>query len=213
MIDTSPDLRYQLLQLEKTPHIDAILYTHEHFDHTFGIGDLRPIFYYRNELVPIYARKKVLDYIKNVAEFMLFNPSGETIYKPTLRAEEIIGDSFTIRKGSDAVEVTCIDMQHGILGCTGYRIENFAYATDVSSFSDASLSKLLNLDVLIVDCLSFERDSKAHMNLKQVLELVDVVKPKRTFLTHMDFSMDYDTLIDVLPKNIQPAYDGLTIEI
>lgn len=212
LIDTSPDLRTQLLRLEKMPYIDAIFYTHAHFDHVFGIGDLRPIFYSRKDLVHVYARKSVLDYVKQIAEFMFFNPSQEEIYKPTLYAEEIQGDSFKIDKESDSIEITCVDMKHGILNCTGFRIDNFAYATDVSGLSLQSLNKLRNLDVLIIDCLSFERESKAHMNLKQTLQLVENIKPKKTYLTHMDFSMDYDTLVHMLPDTIRPAYDGLTIE-
>ena len=211
LIDTSPDLRQQLLRLGYIPYIDAVFYTHMHYDHTAGIGELRPLFYKRNTLTPVYGSKDVIDYIHRVGEFMFENKTLQYIYHPVVYAEIIDGD-FCITKKSK-LDIKTFKMRHGVLICTGYRIRNFAYATDVRTFPDGELEKLKGLDILIIDCLTHTKESVAHANLTQVLKWVDEIKPKMTYLTHMDLSMDYDTLVRELPNNIRPAYDGLQIEI
>lgn len=213
LIDTSPDLRQQLLNLGYIPQIDAVFYTHVHYDHTAGIGELRPMFYKKNTLTPVYGTQDVIDYIHQIGSFMFENTTDQYIYHPVLSSKIIDGDFILTSKNKNILNIRTFQMQHGVLMCTGYRINNFAYATDVKTFPDGELDKLHGLDVLIIDCLTHARNSIAHANLTQVLEWVEKVHPKMTYLTHMDLSMDYDTLIKELPDYIKPAYDGLVIEV
>lgn len=209
LIDTSPDLREQLFRLEKMPYIDAVFLSHAHFDHAFGLGELRPVFYGRKDFVPVFAKKEVLDYIKGV--FLYLFESDIDIYRPVLTACQI-QDEIEIAKDGKKLNIQTFDMSHGYSDSTGFRIDNFAYTTDVVSFPDKSFDKLYGLDVWIVDCLS-KKNKPAHANIEQVLKWVDTLKPKLTYLTHMDFSMDYNELLSELPDNIRPAYDGLEIRI
>ena len=205
LVDMSPDLRQQLLSFGSS-QIDGVFVTHEHYDHTNGINELRPVYFGTGKSLQIYAKDYVMRSVKKMF-YYLFEDSGRDLYKPYVEAnivedEVVVGDISGI----------CFEQNHGYLKSTGLRIGNFAYTTDVVSFEKDTFEKLRGLDTWIVGCLS--RDKKpTHANLDTVLQWVYELKPRQTYLTHMSVDLDYDSLLADLPQNIFPAYDGLQITI
>ena len=205
LVDMSPDLRQQLLRYEN-PKIDAVIFTHEHYDHTNGINELRPMFLGTDRSLPIYANKEIIDNIHKMF-FYLFRDTDNPIYRPYMNVN-IISDTFKIGDISGSY----FEQNHGFSKSMGIRIGNFAYSTDVVSFPKESFERLKNLDLWIVGCLSYEKKS-THANVDQILKWAEQLKPRQIFLTHMGDSLDYDTLEKNLPENIRPAYDGLELTI
>ena len=215
LVDASPDLREQLLRLgeqnknhcgnlnkilRENPNIDAILFTHAHFDHTNGINELRPFFLKERKSLDIFAAPDTLAEIYQNFSY-LFQRNSHEIYDTYLRANEISFGKFSIKN----ISGICFEQDHGFSKSLGFRIGNFAYCTDVTGFSDFSI--LENLDIWIVDCLNSDEKRPTHANLELVLSWVEKLNPKKTYLTHMDTSMDYDSLMKTLPPNVEPAYD------
>lgn len=207
LVDTSPDLRTQWITSGiQTP--DAVLYTHDHADHTHGINDLRP-FTYRNKMpMPIYSNAETINSVKK--RFYYAFPSEKDapdIYRPFLAAN-VIKEPFKI----GSITVTPFDQNHGFSTSLGYRFESIAYSTDVVDLDEAAFETLKGIDVWIVDCI--DREPRAsHSHLSKTLGWIERVKPKQAFLTHMNYYLDYETLLNELPKGVMPAYDGLVIEI
>lgn len=206
LIDMSPDLLWQF-QKCKNQNIDAVFFTHTHYDHTNGINELRPIFLGEKRKLPIYSSLENLKQIKRMF-YYLFEDTGIAIYKSYLELHEVQSE-FDIGD----IHATCFELDHGYSKSLGIRIGNFAYTTDVNKLTEENFLQLQNLDTWIVDCISFERDSLTHANLRTALQWIDFVKPRRAFLTHMDSSMDYDRLCSILPYNVAPAYDQMEIEV
>lgn len=211
LIDTSPDLRQQLMRLEKSPFIDAVLFSHVHFDHTAGLGDLRPLFYGRRPLVPLYAKEDVLKRLLLSQPYLFENETDAEIYQPIFSGHILLSQLTIVGKDGD-MDIQTFEISHGYSNCTGFRISDFAYTTDVVSFPEESFKQLYGLKIWIVDCLCRE-ERPSHAHLDKILKWVDELRPKMTYLTHMDFSMDYDTLLKELPANMRPAYDNLVLEI
>lgn len=205
LVDMSPDLRQQLLNFGSY-EIDGVFITHSHYDHVSGINELRPVYFGTNKSLQLYAQKYVMDDLRK-AFYYLFEDLKKDIYKPYI-APNVVENEFTIGD----LCMNCFEQDHGYSKTTGVRIENFAYTTDVVSFSKASFEKLYGLDTWIVGCLS--RDVKpTHANLDTVLKWIDELKPRQTYLTHMSIDMDYDTMLHDLPTNVRPAYDGLEVVV
>ncbi len=203
LVDASPDLREQLLRLGDK-NIDALLFTHAHFDHTNGINELRPYFLKNNTSLDIFADSETLAELQQNFSY-LFQHSSHDIYDSYLKAHEIAVGKFSIKN----ISGICFEQDHGFSKSLGFRIENFAYCTDVTNISDFSILK--NLDVWIVDCLNSDEKRPTHANLELVLQWIEKIHPKKTFLTHMDTSMDYDRLMKSLPSNVEPAYDMMVL--
>ena len=209
LIDTSPDLREQLID-SKCQKVDAVLYTHEHADHVMGIDDLRGIQRYMGYNIDVYADRSVLNRLKTQFGYLfegIQNP--EDLYRPILRPHEIPLKPFTV--GPFLFEA--INQDHGICSSLGFRVDNFAYSTDVVRFPDNELKKLRGIKTWIVDSLRDGEEHPTHANVATTLSWIDEVRPDETFLTHMNFQTDYETLKKRLPKGVYPAFDGMVLEI
>jgi phosphoribosyl 1,2-cyclic phosphate phosphodiesterase len=205
LIDTSPDLRHQMLK-NQIADIDAILYTHAHADHTHGIDDLRGLFFQRGQKkIPVYGAETTIRTLQKQFSY-LFHGDPFSIY-PQVLEPHIIHDTFSI----GALNIMAFPQIHGEkLWSTGFRIGNIAYSTDFNDLEKDSLKCLTGLDLWIVDCLSID-PRPTHMHLEGALEWIAKVQPKKAILTHMNTTLDYETLFKILPSHVEPAYDGLTI--
>lgn len=210
LIDTGPDLREQLLSADVNT-LDAVLYTHEHADHTHGIDDLREVNRAMGKGIPVYANATTLAHLKDRFGYA-FKPidvEKETFFHPWLEPNLIkSGEPFYV----NGVKVMPFSQDHEWTTSMGFRIKNFGYSTDVVHLFESALSILKGVDVWVVGCLS-EKDHPSHASVQRVLEWVDIVKPKRTILTHMSINLDYNSLSHSLPKGVEPGYDGMEIEL
>ncbi|MBK18909.1 MAG: MBL fold metallo-hydrolase [Rhodospirillaceae bacterium] len=209
LIDTSPDLREQLIDAG-CRQIDAVLYTHEHADHVMGIDDLRGIQRHMGRNIDVYAEKHVLDRLKMRFGYLFEGiQDPEDLYRPILSPNEISQEPFNV----GPFNFEPIEQDHGICSTLGFRVENFAYSTDVVRFTNEALEALRGIDTWIVDSLRDGGEHPTHANVDTTLAWVAQVGAKQAFLTHMNFQSDYDTLKRRLPDGVEPAYDGLILEV
>ncbi len=208
LVDASPDLRTQFLR-ENIKKVDAVFLTHEHFDHTSGLPDLRPLILNSSKICNLYSTKNVLADVEKRFDYLFDTYEHSNVYPPIFHAIES-ENNITLNISNSNLTVEMIPLWHGFSWCTGYRFKNFAYMTDVVDIPDVSFEKLSGVDYIIIDCLSFQ-PKLSHAHLEKILMWIDIIKPKKTYLTHMDFSMDYDDLFNRLPDKIYPCYDGLKL--
>ena len=207
LVDTSPDLREQLLDAG-TQRLDAVLFTHAHADHLHGIDDLRGMNRLMRQPIPVYGDPATLQQIERRFGYV-FAPLefGNSFYKPTLTPHAITGP-FEIA----GVKIVPFEQDHGFSKTLGLRIGAMAYSTDVVGLDDAAFAVLGGLDLWIVDCLRYE-PHPTHSHLARTLEWIARAKPRRAVLTHMDPGFDYETLRRELPAGVEPGYDGMVIEL
>jgi len=210
LIDTSPDLRAQLLN-NKIKKIDRVLYSHQHADQTHGINDLR-VFYLKNKSeIPIYADAITSKYLKKTFNYCFKNnptTPKSLDYPATLRMN-------TLKKKHtfSNILVESIPLNHGNIDSICFIInKKCAYASDAKLIYKKDLNKFKNLKYFIVDCLRYEKHP-SHFNLNEILDLIEIIKPKKTILTNLHTDLDYKILKRKLPTNIVPAYDGMTVLI
>lgn len=207
LVDTSPDLRAQLLDAE-IRRLDAVLYTHDHADHLHGIDDLREVNRAMGAPLPIHAAPEVLDSIRARFPYVLGEVGeGQPIYKPMLLPHEI-GGRFTVA----GTKIVPFDQDHGYGRTLGFRFDAAAYSTDLVELPEESFSALEGIKVWVVGCLTFN-PHPTHAHLDKVLGWIERIKPERAFLTHMTPGLDYEALKARLPAHVEPAYDGLVIEV
>jgi len=205
VIDCGPDFRQQILQA-KVSKIDGIIYTHDHSDHTAGLDDIRP-FTQRYGDLPIYASKQVISNLKERFDY-IFTTENKYPSAPSVIINTIENKPFNLGN----ITVQPIAVKHGDLDIFGYRFENLAYLTDVSFINEIEKEKLHNLDVLIINALQI-KEHFTHFNLEQALNLIDEVKPKRAYITHISHKLGFHSEVEKqLPKNVFLAYDGLSLE-
>ena len=208
LVDTSPDFRSQAINAGITG-LDAILFTHEHADHIMGIDDIRGIARKMGKQIDVFASSTVLTQLINKFGYLFVTDNNVNgLYRPIYRPRAII-DQFKIKDRT----VTPFKQDHGICESLGYRIENFAYSTDVVRLTDQSLKLLRGLDCWVVDCLRKDPAHPTHAHWDVVREWIEKIKPKRVILTHMNFETDYDEFLNFLPDGVEPAYDGLVINL
>ena len=208
LIDTSPDLRQQLLD-NKIKSISKVFYTHPHADQTHGINDLRPFFLINKKQIPSYANKETIKYLYTTFKYC-FKSTYD--YPSTLKLINL-KKRHIFKNKKQRLSIESIPVKHGNIDSLCYLInKKLAYASDISSFYNKDIKKLMKLDFLIVDCLWYKGHS-SHFNLNQVLEIIKTLKPKKTILTNMHTDLDYDVLKKVLPKGVLPGYDGMKINL
>lgn len=207
LVDTSPDMRAQLLAANVI-HIDAILWTHDHADHCHGIDDVRQLYHHRRTPVPGYARRQTLKLLK---ERFAYAFEGRQGYHPTIEPH-VLPDGLRIGD----IDIACTDQPHGEIYSTGFRFasggRSIGYATDFHDLTADMISLYDGLDVWVVDALR-EKPHPTHPHLALTLDGISAVRPGRAILTHMDQSMDYAALLKTLPDGVEPGYDGMCIEL
>ncbi|NWO28577.1 MBL fold metallo-hydrolase [Capnocytophaga sp. oral taxon 903] len=204
-IDCSPDFRQQMLTND-VQHLEAILFTHEHADHTAGMDDIRPFVRLQGDM-PIYGLKRVIDELR-VRFGYIFATENRYEGAPSVIPHEIDEAPFTLCGKT----VEPIHIMHGNLPIVGYRIEDFGYITDAKYIDKRERKKLQDLDVLVLNCLRDEVHP-THLNLAEALEIIGDVQPKLTYLTHVSQTFGFhDEIQKRLPKNVFLAYDNLVIE-
>jgi len=206
LFDTSPDLRNQLLS-NKIKSIDKIFYSHLHADQTHGINDLRPFFLKDQKQIPVFADKITSKYLYSTFKYCFKSSNG---YPSTLILNKL-KNNHTFINNKKKISIRSIPVEHGNIESICYLINNkLAYASDISLIYKKDLKLLKDLDYFIIDCLWY-KFHPAHFNLDQVLNIVKMIKPKKTILTNMHNDLDYNHLLKILPNNIVPGYDGLTV--
>ena len=211
IIDTSPDMRNQFLN-NKIKKVDFVVYTHDHADQTHGINELRPFFWNNKKKIPIYADKKTSNYLINSFKYLFVKQSK--YYKPILKMN-VIKNKFFLKKNISSIQLETIKVKHGDINSNGYLFNKIAYISDCSSISSKSLKRLMNLKLLIIDCLKF-KSHKTHLNFKKCLSYIKILNPKKAILTNLHNDIDYSFLKKKLlkiSKNIVPGYDGLKVVI
>jgi len=209
LVDTSPDLRQQLLNADVW-RLDAVLFTHSHADHMHGIDDLRPVNRAMNGPLDIYADGATIDAISRSFPYV-FEPlaaDATMYYKPVLVPHEITGGKG-ITVGS--MGVACFEQDHGYCKTMGFRFGPIAYSTDVVELDDAAFATLEGVDTWIVG-VPVEYEHPTHVHLDKALAWIARVRPRRAILSHLSLLMDYETLLGKLPGGIEVAYDGMTFE-
>lgn len=219
VVDTSPDFREQMLAA-KVPGVDGVLYTHPHADHVHGIDDLRGFALAQRERIKVYADEYTMQRLHEGFGYCLKQPEG-SMYPPILDAHEISAEKpVEIQGEGGSVHALPILQVHGSINSLGFRFsldENFetgglCYSSDVSDIPDKSIPLLENLDCWIVDALQY-KPHVSHFSVSESLEWIERLKPAKSVLTHMHIPLDYQKLKSELPETIEPAYDGMVLEI
>ena len=206
LIDTGPDLRMQLLRAGVT-RLDAVLYTHEHMDHTAGLDDVRPINFMMKQTLNLYGLPRVMRALHRSFEYAFAEHKYPGV--PTIALNPIKPEPFFIQD----IEIQPIRVRHMTLPILGYRIRNFAYITDGSFIAPTELKKLKGVDVLVINALRKE-EHYSHFNLEQALSVIRAVGPQRAYLTHVSHEMGLYAEIDpMLPENVFLGIDNEVIEL
>ena len=211
LVDTGPDLRAQLLAAD-VRHLDGVLYTHSHADHIHGIDDLRALWLNAKRLVDIYADAPTMARLREAFSYCFQAPEG-SFYPPILKRHPItVGQTISIAGPGGPLEILPFRQIHGDIDSLGIRVKGFAYSSDISDLPRNSIAMLQGLDVWVVDALRY-RPHPSHFNVEQSLAWIDRIKPRRAILTHMHTDLDYGTLKRELPPHVEPAYDGMQLDL
>jgi len=205
IIDCGPDFRQQMLKNNCT-HLDGIIFTHEHADHTSGLDDIRPYFFRQGD-IPIYGTQRVVENLNHRFSYIL-NSQNKYPGAPTVKVQIISkNNNFSI---GDRI-VTPVEVMHNSLSVMGYRIGGFSYLTDVKYINADQMEKVKNSEVLVLNALRIE-SHPTHLNLEEALGLVEELKPKKAYFTHISHLLGFhDEVSKKLPKNVHLAYDNLQI--
>ncbi len=211
LIDTSPDLREQLIDAG-VKVLDAVVYTHEHADHTHGIDDLRPLVILTRKRMPVYANQGTLDLLQARFGYCFTTPPGSE-YPPILTAHCIDNNGFFEISGHGGpIRLQPFPLVHGNIVALGFRIGDFAYTPDVSAIPEDVVHHLDGLDCWVIDALR-DTPHPTHFSLSDALGWIERQRPLRAVLTNLHTDLDYRRLCRELPDGIAPAYDGMVIEL
>ena len=209
LIDTSPDLRSQLIN-NKINSIDKVLYSHMHADQTHGINDLRSFFLNNKKPINVFADKSTSAHLKKSFSYCFTNLDNE--YPATLKLNKI-NKNISINNIKKKIYIKPVKVKHGSVHSICYIIDKkLAYISDVSKIYNKDFKFFKNLNYLVLDCLWY-KNHPSHFNLEKSLALIKIFSPKKAILTNLHSDLDYDELYKRLPKNTIPAYDGLTLNL
>jgi phosphoribosyl 1,2-cyclic phosphate phosphodiesterase len=211
LVDTSPDLREQLLDA-KVDWVDGVLITHEHADHIHGIDDLRPLFVRKRRRVDVYLTEANSTLLRTRFGYCFESPPGSD-YPPMVTDRRLTpGNPVTVEGEGGPITALPILQQHGDIASLGFRFGAFAYSCDLSGMPAESVAALAGLDVWVVDALRYT-PHPSHLSVADALGWIERLKPKRAILTNLHADLDYETLRRELPANVEPAYDGISVEL
>jgi phosphoribosyl 1,2-cyclic phosphate phosphodiesterase len=211
LVDTSPDLREQLLDAGVT-RLDAVLFTHEHADHTHGIDDLRPLVIHMRRRIAVHADHTTGELLRLRFGYCFDTPVGSD-YPPILIEHRIKpGAAVEIDGPGGVLSGMPFRLIHGAGQALGFRFGGLAYASDVSAMPAESLAELRDLDALVIDALRYT-PHPTHFSVAEALALIEQLKPRRAVLTNLHTDIDYAALAGEVPDHVEPAYDGMRIEL
>ena len=209
VIDTSPDLREQLIDAN-VDHIDAVFLTHEHADQTHGIDDLRSVVLHQRRRIPVYLNRSTGEHILLRFSYCFTQPQGSD-YPPILEHHSVeAGESRTIAGKGGPLTLSAFLLEHGNIPALGYRIGATAYTPDVSDIPQTSWPQLENLDLWIIDGLRYA-PHPSHFSVGDALSWIERFRPRRAVITNMHADLDYEILRHKLPAGVVPAHDGMQL--
>ncbi|MBY0264724.1 MAG: MBL fold metallo-hydrolase [Holosporales bacterium] len=208
LIDTSPDLKHQLLR-ESIDQVDGLFFTHSHADHVLGLDELRVLYFLHKKSLPVYGDPQTLRVLRSMFGYLFQEGAleGPAIYPQFLMPHEV-----TSPFQWQGMPIIPFSQNHGYSQSLGYRFPAWAYSTDVVTLDDTAFSVLQGLKVWFVDCIGYD-PKPSHSHLDQTLDWIDRLKPERAILIHMSKFLDYEELSSKLPPRVEPAYDGMVVEI
>jgi phosphoribosyl 1,2-cyclic phosphate phosphodiesterase len=206
IIDTGIDFRHQALKWQ-IPSVDAVLFTHHHVDHVFGLDELRPINFLQRKTVQIYANQRTLDALKRIYPY-IFNGHNCPSDVPKIDYEIFEDLPFTV----EGIKIIPIPLFHGHLPVAGFRINNMAYCTDVNQIPEESYSLLKDLDILVLGALR-DTPHPTHFNLSEARREAEKINAKQTYFVHISHELSHSGMLGRLPAGMAPAYDGLQLEL
>ena len=211
LIDTGPDLREQMITTGLT-WLDGVLYTHDHADHTHGIDDLRILAYNRRKLIDVYFDAATGAIVQRRFDYCFATPEGSS-YPPIVKANAIEhGREIVIEGPGGEIRVMPFRQLHGNIESLGFRFGCLAYSSDLHDLPPESLPFVEELDVWIVDALRYTHHP-SHFSVEQALDWIARLRPHRAILTHLHMDLDYETLRGELPSGVEPAFDGMQLEL
>ena len=206
MIDTGPDFRQQMLR-ERIAHLDAVIFTHQHKDHTAGLDDIRGFNFRQKGPIPIYADAAVLKQLKREYAYIFGDHKYPGI--PSVEINEIENKQFTIKETS----FIPIKVLHYQLPVYGFRIKDFTYITDANFIEDKEIDKIKGSRILVLNALR-QKPHISHFTLEEAVAIIQELDPEKAYLTHISHQMGtHKEASDQLPENVEIAYDGLKVEI
>ncbi len=211
LVDTSPDLREQLIDAE-VDWLDGVLYTHEHADHTHGIDDLRALYLKRHRQLDVYLDERTAAMMQTRFGYCFASPAGSE-YPPIVTAHRLTaGCGVTVTGEGGPITALPYRQQHGDIPSLGFRFGDLAYSCDLSDLPSESQATLAGLDVWIVDALRY-RQHPSHFSVDDALRWIEQLRPRRAILTNLHADLDYEALRAKLPAHVVPAFDGMSFTV
>jgi phosphoribosyl 1,2-cyclic phosphate phosphodiesterase len=210
LVDTSPDLREQLIDAN-VERLDGVMLSHPHADHTHGIDDLRPLCLAMRRPMDVHMNEQTSDRIAQAFAYIFRTPEGSS-YPPIARELRLTaGEACAIEGPGGAIESVPFDLDHGDISALGFRVGGLAYTPDVKRIPKAARPFLEGLDLWVIDALRY-RPHPTHFSLDEALSWIETMRPRRAILTNLHTDLDYETLRASLPEHVTPAYDGMRVE-